>query len=65
MEIIYPFRLSKDMLLFNIMNTHLHIFNFVIIVLQMGVVYTLLYKVKVLQYLENGILSSHSWVSLQ
>ncbi len=65
MEIIYPFRLSKDMLLFNIMNTHLHIFNFIIIVLQMGVVYTLLYKVKVLQYLENGILSSHSWVSLQ
>lgn len=65
MEIIYPFRLSKDMLLFNIMNTHLHIFNFIIIVLQMGIVYTLLYKVKVLQYLENGILSSHSWVSLQ
>lgn len=65
MEIIYPFRLSKDMLLFNIMNTHLHIFNFIIMVLQMGVVYTLLYKVKVLQYLENGILSSHSWVSLQ
>lgn len=39
MEIIYPFRLSKDMLLFNIMNTHLRIFNFIIIVLQMGVVY--------------------------
>ncbi len=34
MEIIHSFRLSKDMFLFNIMNTHLHLFKFIIKVLQ-------------------------------
>lgn len=36
------FQLSKDMFLFGIMNTPFNIFNFMIIILQIGATYTLL-----------------------